>query len=216
MKLSYFLASFCNKMNTLLKGIGNSKDIEIFYDKWSNSYDQTLYNWNYKAPKQSVNILKKFVKKKPRYLLDLACGTGLFVKEYLKTYPSCICDGLDISKKILNLSEENGKYRRLYKKSFEKKINISNKYNIVSLIGAMTYCKNHQILFDLVSYYLYRNGFFIFTQRVDLWKDLNFGNVLKSRSDFNLVYKSRPLNYLPKNMDFGSNIKIRIVLLSKK
>ena len=44
-------------MKSLRKGIGNSKDVEIFYDKWSNSYDQTLYNWNYKAPKQSVNIL---------------------------------------------------------------------------------------------------------------------------------------------------------------
>ena len=203
-------------MKSLRKGIGNSKDVEIFYDKWSNSYDQTLYNWNYKAPKQSVNILKKFIKKKPRYLLDLACGTGLFVEEYLKTYPNCICDGSDISKKILNISKENGKYRSLYKKSFEKKIKIINKYNIVSLIGAMTYCENHQSLFNLVSYYLDTKGYFIFTQREDLWKDLNFDNVLKSRSDFRLVYKSRPLNYLPKNKDFGSNIKIRIVLLAKK
>ena len=203
-------------MKSLRKGIGNSKDVEIFYDKWSNSYDQTLYNWNYKAPKQSVYILKKFIKKKPRYLLDLACGTGLFVKEYLKTYPNCICDGSDISKKILNKSEKNGKYRRLYKKSFEKKIKIINKYNIVSLIGAMTYCENHQSLFNLVSYYLDKKGYFIFTQREDLWKDLNFDNILKSRSDFGLIYKSRPLNYLPKNKDFGSNIKIRIVLLVKK
>ena len=203
-------------MKSLRKGIGNSKDVEIFYDKWSNSYDQTLYNWNYKAPKQSLNILKKFIKKKPRYLLDLACGTGLFVKEYLKTYPNCICDGSDISKKILNISEVSGKYRNLYKKSFEKKINIINKYNIVSLIGAMTYCKNHQLLFNLVSNYLDKKGYFIFTQREDLWKDLNFDNILKSRSDFNLIYKSRSLNYLPKNKDFGSNIKIRIVLLVKK
>ena len=203
-------------MKSLRKGIGNSKDVEIFYDKWSNSYDQTLYNWNYKAPKQSVNILKKFIKKKPRYLLDLACGTGLFVKEYLKTYPNCICDGSDISKKILNISEVSGKYRNLYKKSFEKKIKIINKYNIVSLIGAMTYCENHQSLFNLVSYYLDTKGYFLFTQREDLWKDLNFDNVLKSRSDFSLIYKSRPLNYLPKNKDFGSNIKIRIVLLVKK
>ncbi len=203
-------------MKSLRKGIGNSKDVEIFYDKWSNSYDQTLYNWNYKAPKQSVNILKQFIKKKPRYLLDLACGTGLFVKEFLKTYPNCICDGSDISNKILNISEENGKYRNLYKRSFEKKINIINKYNIVSLIGAMTYCDNHQSLFNLVNYYLDKKGYFIFTQREDLWKDLNFDNILISRSDFGLIYKSRPLNYLPKNIDFGSNIKIRIVLLVKK
>ena len=203
-------------MKSLRKGIGSPKDVEIFYDKWSNSYDQTLYNWNYKAPKQSVNILKKFIKKKPRFLLDLACGTGLFVKEYLKTYPNCICDGSDISKKILYISEVSGKYRNLYKKSFEKKIKIINKYNIVSLIGAMTYCENHQSLFNLVSYYLDTKGYFIFTQREDLWKDLNFDNILKSRSDFDLIYKSRSLNYLPKNKDFGSNIKIRIVLLIKK
>ena len=203
-------------MKSLRKGIGNSKDVEIFYDKWSDTYNQTLNNWNYKAPKQSVNILKKFIKKKPRFLLDLACGTGLFVTEYLKTYPNCICDGSDISKKILNISEENGKYRSLHKKSFEKKIKIINKYNIISLIGAMTYCENHQSLFNLVSYYLDKKGYFIFTQREDLWKNLNFENILKSRSDFGLVYKSRPLNYLPKNKDFGSNIKIRIVLLTKK
>jgi len=202
-------------MKSLRKGIGSQKEVEIFYDNWSNSYDRTLYNWNYKAPKQSVNILEKFIKKKPRYLLDLACGTGLFVKEYLKTYPNSICDGSDISKKILNISEEIGKYRNLYKKSFEKKIKIINKYNIVSLIGAMTYCKNHQILFDLVSNYLYENGYFIFTQRIDIWKDLEFDNILKSRSDFKFLYKSRPLNYLPKNKDFGKDIKIRIVLLKK-
>ena len=100
-------------MKSLRKGIGSQKEVEIFYDNWSNSYDRTLYNWNYKAPKQSVNILKKFIKKNPRYLLDLACGTGLFVEEYLKTYPNCICDGSDISKKILNKSEENGKYLSL-------------------------------------------------------------------------------------------------------
>ena len=66
------------------------------------------------------------------------------------------------------------------------------------------------------SNYLDKKGYFIFTQREDLWKDLNFDNILKSRSDFDLIYKSRSLNYLPKNKDFGSNIKIRIVLLIKK
>ena len=203
-------------MKSLRKGIGNRKDVESYYDNWSSSYDKTLYQWEYKAPLQSVNILKKYIKIKPKFILDLACGTGLFIDKFLKAYPDCICDGSDISKKILNISEENGKYRSLYKKSFEKKIKIINKYNVVSLIGAMTYCENHQSLFNLVSYYLVKEGYFIFTQREDLWKVLNFDNILKSRSDFDLIYKSRPLNYLPKNKDFGSDIKIRIVLLVKK
>ena len=109
-------------MKSLRKGIGNRKEVESFYDNWSNSYDKTLYQWEYKAPLQSVNILKKYIKIKPKFILDLACGTGLFVDKFLKAYPDCICDGSDISKKILDISKRNGKYRYLYKKSFENKI----------------------------------------------------------------------------------------------
>ena len=202
-------------MKSLRKGIGNRKDIENYYDDWSSSYDETLNKWNYKAPLQSANILKRYVKTKPKYLLDLACGTGLFVEKFLRFFPDCICDGSDISKKILDISKKNGKYRNLYKKSFEKKLKIVNKYNIISLIGAMTYCQNHQSLFKLVSYYLTKNGYFIFTHRVDLWRELKFDDVLKSLIDFELVHKSKSLNYLPKNKDFSSDIKIRIVLLIK-
>ena len=203
-------------MKSLRKGIGNRKDVESYYDDWSSSYNETLNKWNYKAPLQSASILKRYIKTKPKYLLDLACGTGLFVEKFLQVFPECICDGSDISRKILNVSKRNGKYRYLYKKNFENKIQIVNKYNLVSLIGAMTYCENHQSLFKLVSYYLTKNGYFIFTHRVDLWKELKFDNVLKSLIDFELIYKSRALNYLPKNKDFGSDIKIRIVLLLKK
>ena len=203
-------------MKSLRKGIGNRKDVESYYDNWSSSYDKTLYQWEYKAPLQSVNILKKYIKIKPKFILDLACGTGLFVDKFLKAYPDCICDGSDISKKILDISKRNGKYRYLYKKSFGNKIKIKNKYNVVSLIGAMTYCDNHQLLFKLVSYYLSKNGYFIFTHRNDLWRKLKFDNILEKLIDFDTIYISRPLNYLPKNKDFGSDIKIRIVLLKKK
>ena len=203
-------------MKSLRKCIGNRKDVESYYDNWSSSYDKTLYQWEYKAPLQSVNILKKYIKIKPKFILDLACGTGLFVDKFLKAYPDCICDGSDISKKILDISKRNGKYRYLYKKSFENKIKIKNKYNVVSLIGAMTYCENYQSLFKLVSYYLSKNGYFIFTHRVDLWRKLKFDNILEKLTDFDSIYISRPLNYLPKNKDFGSDIKIRIVLLKKK
>ena len=203
-------------MKSLRKGIGNRKDVESYYDNWSSAYDRTLYQWGYKAPLQTVNILKKYIKTKPQFILDLACGTGLFIDKFLKAYPDCICDGLDISRKILDISKRNGKYRYLYKKSFENKIKITNKYSVVSLIGAMTYCDDYQSLFKLVSYYLSKNGYFIFTHRVDLWRKLNFDNVLEKLTDFDSIYISRPLNYLPKNKDFGSDIKIRIVLLKKK
>ena len=36
-------------MGKLLKGIGNKEEIKNFYDTWSNEYDKTLNDWNYKA-----------------------------------------------------------------------------------------------------------------------------------------------------------------------
>ena len=203
-------------MSSLLKGIGNSHSVRKYYDRWSSEYDQSLHQWNYKAPKQSVKILAQFIKKKPKYLLDLACGTGLFTEELLKEFPDCICDGSDISPKIINISKNKKIYRKLFQSNFEKRIAVKSKYNIVSLIGAMTYCQDHQKLFQNVSSYLRDKGYFIFTHRVDLWKKFNFDNLLTKQTNFNVTYKSRPLNYLPQNKDFKSKVKIRIVLLTKK
>lgn len=202
-------------VKSLLKGIGDTKKVEKFYDDWSENYEQSLIDWDYKAPRQSVNILNKYIKIKPKYLLDLACGTGLFLEEYSKFYPQCICDGSDISKKIIDISKKKKIYRKLFKTSFEKKIKSNTQYDVVSLIGAMTYCEDHQLLLKLVFSYLKKNGCFIFTQRTDLWEKLNFDKILRENSHFKIAHISRPLNYLPQNKDFKSNVKIRIVLLNK-
>ena len=204
-------------MGKLLKGIGNSKEIKKFYDNWSNTYDLTLKEWGYIAPSHSTRILKKILTKKPKYLLDLACGTGLFLEKFKKIFPKCICDGTDISKEILEISNSKGLYRNLYQTSFENKINLKNRYHLVSLIGAMTYCSNHNLLFKLVNSYLIKGGLFIFTQRIDLWDKIKFDDIINAQGNFfEKIYKSRPINYLPKNKDFGQNIKIRIIVLQKK
>ena len=208
----------CNNVSVgkLLKGIGNSKEIKKFYDDWSNTYDLTLKEWGYIAPSHSTRILKKKLTKKPKYLLDLACGTGLFVEKFKKIFPKCICDGSDISNEILEISNSKGLYRNLYQTSFENKINLKNRYDLVSLIGAMTYCSNHNLLFKLVNSYLIKGGLFIFTQRIDLWDKLKFEDIINNQGNFKNIYKSRPINYLPKNKDFGQDIKIRIIVLQKK
>ena len=202
-------------MGKLLKGIGNSKEVKKFYDNWSSSYDLSLQKWGYKAPYHSLKILKKKLKKKPKYLLDLACGTGLFAEEFKKNYPKSICDGSDISKDILEIAKTKKVYNKLYKINFEKKILIKHKYHVVSIIGAMTYCSNHKLFFKLVNNYLYRNGLLVFTQRCDLWEKFDFDQLLNNLSIFKKLYVSRPMNYLPKNREFGTKIKIRISVLQR-
>ncbi|MDC0248431.1 hypothetical protein OAJ96_00305 [bacterium] len=84
------------------------------------------------------------------------------------------------------------------------------------MIGSMTYCKKPKKVFSLVIDYLKKNGIFIFTHRIDLWSKQNFDLIINNfNKSYLLVYKSRPLSYLPKNSSFSDKIKIRIVILKK-
>jgi len=81
----------------------------------------------------------------------------------------------------------------------------------------MTYCNNHSLLFNNVHFFLKKLGYFIFTQRTDLWIKYQFDIFLVRYSKkFKIIYKSRPLDYLPKNKEFQKNIKIHLVLLQKR
>jgi len=203
------------KIKSLLNGIGNQIETKKYYDNWALNYDQTIKNWNYKAPKIAVKILLK-VKSKINLNLDLACGTGMFAEELNKKYPNIIIDGCDISSQSLKIAKKKNLYRNLYKKSFESKINIKQKYDSISMIGSMTYCKKPQLMFSLILSYLKKNGVFIFTHRIDLWEKKSFDNLIESfKKYFKIEYKSRPLNYLPENNDFSKKIKIRIMILTK-
>ncbi len=201
---------------SLVDGLGNINTTKKYYDNWSFDYDKTLKYWNYKAPIKSANILKKNLKKTPRNILDLACGTGLFGKELKKIFLNSDIYGSDISSKSLILAKNKNIYKNLITSNFEIRHNYKIKFDLVSMIGAMTYCKNFEKLFSNLSFYLIKNGNFIFSHRIDLWEKQNFDKILESKSDlFKIKYLSRPIKYLPLNADFKDKIKIRITILQK-
>ena len=204
------------KKKSLISGIGNLKNIKKYYDDWSEKYDETLNNWNYQAPKKCARILKQRILSHPKNILDLACGTGLFGHELNKIYNHSNIYGSDISYKSIKIAKEKNIYKKLKKLNFETKHDYKIRFDLVSLIGAMTYCKNFNKLFLIIDYYLNKKGFFIFSHRIDLWQVQDFDNILKKFSkNLKINYISRPCNYLPCNNDFKDKIKIRIVLLQK-
>ena len=205
-----------DKAKSLLSGIGNIKQTQKYYDSWSNHYDFTLDKWKYTAPKKSIIILKKKLKNYPHRILDLACGTGLFGVELKKIYRNSQIYGSDISKKSLKIANEKNIYKKLININFEKTFNYETKFELISMIGAMTYCKSFDKIFSNTKNYLKKKGHFIFSHRTDLWDKQNFDEVLRSlKLDFKINYISRPCNYLPLNNDFKNKIKIRLVLLEK-
>ena len=203
------------KVKSLVDGIGNEILTEKYYDDWALSYEKTLKKWNYKAPLKAVNVMS-LLKENIKSNLDLACGTGMFAAKLKKNYPNVTIDGCDISFQSLKIAKKKKLYRKLFKQSFERKINIIKKYDSVSMFGSMTYCKKPKKLFLLINNYLKKKGIFIFSHRIDLWKKQNFDSIINNfNQSFKLIYKSRPLSYLPKNSSFSNKIKIRIVILEK-
>ncbi len=107
-------------------------------------------------------------------------------------------------------------YIKLKNKNFEELHYFNTKFDLISLIGSMTYCKNFKKLFANINKNIKKKGFVLFTHRVDLWKQQDFFNILKKyQKTFKITKVSRPLNYLPLNRDFKNKIKIKIVLLQK-
>ncbi len=205
-----------SNFKSLVSGVGNLNKTKKYYDVWSENYDETLKLWNYQAPKKSIKFLKETINIKPKNILDLACGTGLFGTELKKIYPKSYIYGSDISKKSLKISLEKRIYTKLQIKNFEQIHHYKIKFDLISLIGSMTYCKNFEKLFANINKNIKKKGFVLFTHRVDLWKQQDFISILKKHLKTLKIKKiSRPLNYLPLNKDFKNKIKIKIVLLQK-
>ena len=201
---------------SLVSGVGNLSKTSKYYADWAENYDETLKLWNYQAPKKSIKFIKETLNIKPKNILDLACGTGLFGIELKKIYPKSNIYGSDISKKSLKISSGKKIYIKLKNKNFEELHYFNTKFDLISLIGSMTYCKNFKKLFANINKNIKKKGFVLFTHRVDLWKQQNFISILKKHQKTLKIRKiSRPLNYLPLNKDFKNKIKIKIVLLQK-
>ena len=205
-----------SNFKSLVSGVGNLTKTTKYYDDWSENYDKTLKLWNYQAPKKSIKFLKETINTKPKNILDLACGTGLFGAELKKVYPKSYIYGSDISKKSLKITLGKKIYTKLQIKNFEQLHHFKVKFDLISLIGSMTYCKNFDRLFSNINKNIKKKGFVLFTHRVDLWKQQDFISILKKHQKTLKITKiSRPLNYLPLNKDFKNKIKIKIVLLQK-
>ena len=201
----------------LIHGLNNSLNSKNYYNDWAESYEKTLDKWNYQAPYMSAKILLKFANPLPTKILDLACGTGLFAESIKDKLFKSTIEGADISVKSIKIAKKKKIYNKFYQFDFQKKLNFPvNNYDCVSCIGSMTYCENPSSLFSDIKDILKNNGYFLFTHRNDLWKKQKFTSLITSTSHlWKKIYLSKPIDYLPKNKDFGEKIKIKICLLKK-
>jgi len=115
-------------------------EVMKYYDEWGvkNKYDQDMVDWNYTGPKETVATFTKYAKDKNIKILDAGCGTGLVGIE-LKKYNYLNIDGMDLSKKLLDLVPQ-GYYQNLNQVDLNKPIKIKdNTYDSIMCVGTFTF-----------------------------------------------------------------------------
>ena len=161
-----------------------TNEIMKYYDEWGikNKYDQDMVDWNYTAPKESVNVFKKYALNKNIKILDAGCGTGLVGIE-LKKYNYLNIDGADLSKKLLDLVPK-GYYKKLEQTDLNKPINADdNTYGGILCVGTFTYGHvGAQSLNEFIRI-IKKNGLICFTVNEGIYEKYGIDNKIKELSD---------------------------------
>ena len=132
-----------------LKDVGNkvpiyklktTDEVMKYYDEWGekNKYNKDMVEWNYTGPKETVEVLKKYLLKKDSIIFDAGCGTGLVGLE-LKKFGYNFFHGADLSQKLLDTVPTN-LYQNLIKVDLNKSLTIQdNFYDAVMCVGTFTF-----------------------------------------------------------------------------
>ena len=150
-------------------------EVMKYYDEWciKNKYDQDMIDWNYTGPKETVATFTKYAKDKNIKILDAGCGTGLVGVE-LKKYNYLNIDGMDLSKKLLDLIPK-GYYLKLDQVDLNKPIKIKNDtYDAIMCVGTFTYGHVKPQALDEFVRITKNNGFICFTINEGIYEEYGF------------------------------------------
>lgn len=115
-------------------------NMEEFYDKWANEYDNVLLPSHLMAVNDfAAQLLYSKVEDKEVKILDVACGTGL-TGVALQNVGYKTIDGIDLSNEMLGKAKEKNIYRNLLQGCINEKDSLphdNDSYDIVTCMGAI-------------------------------------------------------------------------------
>ena len=198
-------------LQSLREGTTDSRAVESYYDNWAAGYDETLADWQYRAPEDACDLLVPHLDDGAR-VLDVGCGTGLLVNA-LREHGEYSVDGIDISAESLQLAQRRGGYARLMQHDLQVlPLPVQeNAYDAAASVGVLTYIENAEALLRDLCRCVRPGGAITFTQRTDLWQDRNFPDMiarLERDGLWTTDHISPPQPYLPGNEDFSDEIEV--------
>ncbi|MBL6955058.1 MAG: class I SAM-dependent methyltransferase [Alphaproteobacteria bacterium] len=201
----------------LKQGSTASGEVAKTYDDWAASYDVTLADWDYRAPKQAADLLAARMPPASA-VLDAGCGTGLVGAALRAAGFTGPIDGLDISPSSLQEAEKSGIYRSLDTANLQAPpLDIpNNTYNALVCIGVLTYVPDTEGVLREFTRLVRSGGVIVISQRDDLFMERGFADAVQGLASAGLLTDfaiSEPQPYLPDNPDFGAAIGVIYVTM---
>jgi len=144
----------------------NNKEMQKFYDRWSEDYDNELQNKNEPQNLHAANFLLGKVKKylKKGEMLDLGAGTGCITEIFAKVYnPATL---VDFSCGMLSQAKKRkGLEGCAFIKEDIRKLKLNKQYDLVMSMfsfGSSSYFKSEEIpkILGIVEKHLKKKGVF--------------------------------------------------------
>jgi len=176
------------------------------YDKWAETYDKSVTEWGYEAPRVSAELVVSEAGAQA-CVADVGCGTGLSGYELRKAGILGDLVGLDISQESLGLANQrrhNDKevYTRTHPTDLCQPLADlqDGQFDVVTCVGTLTYL---QAAYDTVlsewRRVLKPKGLCIFTHKKEFQSD-EFRAVMEKY--FEIKHISDLMPYLPKHPEF--------------
>ena len=160
------------------------EEVLEYYKHWTdnNKYNKDMIEWNYTAPKEAVEVVKKYASNKNFKILDAGCGTGLVGVE-LKKFGYSHIDGVDFSQDMLDLVPQDI-YRNLQKVDLNVDLKFrDNTYDVIICVGTFTYGHVKAHALDEFIRITKDKGLICFTINEGIYKEYGFDKKIKGLSD---------------------------------
>ncbi|MCC5986824.1 MAG: class I SAM-dependent methyltransferase [Pararhodobacter sp.] len=115
-----------NKYLENIYSVTSAEDMQRYYDRWADSYDDELIASGYQTPQRCAQALAHHSTDKAAPVLDFACGTGLSGLALREAGFTCI-DGTDVSPGMLAQARQTGAYRQLLQGAIDQKLDLRDK-----------------------------------------------------------------------------------------
>ena len=191
--------------------------VRELYDDFSSQYDSVLSQWGYQAPDVVANYLTKTVSLK-QTVLDAGCGTGLTGAALARQGYSNVI-GTDLSPDSVNVARKTGLYKDVRVLNLNDPLPFhAGQFGGAICVGVLSYIPNPEPVLKELLRVLAPGGTLVFTQREDLFKQLNSTELferLQATEGFDRLVQSEPELYLPNNPSFTDVIGVHYIVWQK-